>query len=199
MKRVFNINCSKGLEMFALLFMAACLLFLACPAPSQAADGNIQINYEDQLLTLKAQDADIKNILLKISDLAGIYVGFPQAIEKQITIELDKVPLAKALKKLLHGLNHAIIYSFSDKKNRAHVARVYVMQKSEGRSTGSFSSIPDRQESIIARRIQNYEKNIQSLNENLSRVDPDSPQGQRYSRQIQIYQKSLDSLRQQYP
>jgi len=195
MKMISNINCSRGGEIFALLLMAVCLLSLACPAPLQAAADNIQINYKDQLLTLKAQDADIKNILLKISDLAGIYVRFPQAIEKQITIELDKVPLAKALKKLLRGLNHAIIYSISDKKNRAHVASVYVMQKSKGVSTGSFSSINSQKESIITRRIQHYEKTIQSLNERLSKVDSNSPLGQRYTRQIQTYQKSLDSLR----
>ena len=195
MKTFFNINYSDGRKIFALLLMAAGMLSLACPTPLQAADDNIQMNYEDHLLTLKAQDADIKNILLKISDLAGIYVRFPQAIEKQITIELDKVPLAKALKKLLRGLNHAVIYSFSDKKNRARVAGVYVMQKSKGVSTGSFSSINSQRESIITRRIQHYEKTIQSLNERLSRVDPNSPLGQRYTRQIQTYQKSLDSLR----
>ena len=193
------------MKRFMLFLLATlCLLSGGLPADVQAAEGDIQMSYKDHLLTIRAQQADIKNILLRISDETGIFVRFPNDISKQISIAIVDTPLAKALKKLLRGLNHAIIYSPPNKKQAPRVDQVYVFQEAKGGSARSYArsyntsnnTSNGQQQSIVERRIQSYEKRIQFLKERLSRVDADSTQGKRYTQQIESYQKHLERLRQ---
>lgn len=187
---------------FIILLFPVLLILLAPVSAVQAAAGDIQVSYQDQLLTLKAQEVDIKTILLRISDETGVFVRFPKTIEKQVSVELTDTPLAKALKKLLRGLNHAIIYTSFKKNQGARVAQVHVFKEAKGGSARTYSSSNssssgNRGQAIVARRIENYEKRIESLNARLSRLDADSPQAKRYTRQIQSYQRTLERLREQ--
>ena len=189
----------KSRKVLAFLILAAVTTALFWPPSLRAAQGDIQISYENHLLTLKAEDADIKKILLRISDRTGIYIRVPEAIDKQVTIDLVDISLAKAFKKLLRGLNHAIIYGFLKDRNRVGVAKVYVFQKSKGGSSGmprprTYGGGSQRQ-NVTAKRIQFYEQRIQSMSERLAKIDADSPQGKRYQRQLQNYQKALERLR----
>jgi hypothetical protein len=193
----------KSRKVLAFLILAAATTALFWPPSLRAAQGDIQMSYENHLLTLKAEDADIKKILFRISDRTGIYIRVPEAIDKQVTIDLVDIPLAKAFKKILRGLNHAIIYGFLKDRNRVGVAEVYVFQKSKGGSSGrprprprprSYGGSSQRQ-NVTAKRIQFYEQRIQSMSERLAKIDADSPQGKRYQRQLQNYQEALERLR----
>lgn len=200
-----SVNLSRRhcvISFIVLLFSV--LSILLAPAPAvQAAAGDIQVSYQDQLLSIKAQEADIKAVLLRISDETGVFVRFPKSIEKQISVELTDTTLAKALKKLLRGLNHAIIYAPLKKNQGARVAQVHVFEEAKGSSARSYSSSSrpssnsNRNQDIVARRIENYEQRIESLNARLSKLDADSPQAKRYTRQIQSYQRTLERLREQ--
>ncbi|MEJ2039542.1 MAG: hypothetical protein P8X55_11495, partial [Desulfosarcinaceae bacterium] len=128
------------MKRFMLALLATfCLLSGGLPADVQADEGDIQMSYKDHLLTIRTQQADIKNILLRISDETGIFVRFPKDISKQISIALVDTPLAKALNKLLRGLNHAIIYSPPKKRQASRVDRVYVFQEAKGGSARSYA------------------------------------------------------------
>lgn len=181
----------------ALLLLLPCYLLVSMDPPKAvAAEGDIQMSYQDHLLTIKTQKADIKNILLRLSDATGVYVSFPKDIDKKVSVNLVDTPLAKALKKLLRGLNHAIIYSAFKKQQPARVAQVHVFNKSTASYTPGRPTVNPQRQNIIARRIENYEKRIQSLSERLAGVDANSAQGRRYTRQIESYKRALDRLKQ---
>jgi predicted RNase H-like nuclease (RuvC/YqgF family) len=148
------------------------------------------MEYQNNLLTLSAQKADIKNVLLKLSDKTGIYVRFPESLKKQITTKMSGVSLGEALSKILKGLNHVIIYSGS-RKNRAVVSDVFVYMKSKKSGMSRRSAAHEKQ---IAARIRSYERRLKSLNEKLSRFDENSRQGRRYLKQKRSYENIIENL-----
>lgn len=158
---------------------------------AQTFNPNIQIDYKNNLLTLSAKKADIKNVLLKLSETTGIYVRFPNSLKKQITTKMSNVSLKQALSKILKGMNHAIVYSGS-KKNRTVVSEVFVYMKPSKSIISRRSASRNRQ---IAARIRSYERRLDSLNEKLSKFDKNGRQGKRYLRQIRSYQNAIESLK----
>jgi hypothetical protein len=158
---------------------------------AQTFDPNLRIDYENKLLTLSAQQADLKNILLEISNKTGVYVRFPSSLNKQITTKMSRVSLTKALVKLLKGTNYAIIYSGSG-KNHAVVSKVFVYTKSE-RSRISGRSIS--QDNRLAARIKTYEKRIELMNKKLSHLDKNSRMAKRYVKQIRSYENIIENLK----
>ena len=158
---------------------------------AQTFDPNLHIDYQNRLLTLSAQKADVKNILLEISNKTGIYVRFPSSLKRQITTKMTHVSLRKALVKLLKGTNYAIIYSGSG-KNHAVVSKVFVYTKSE-RSRISSRSIS--QDSRLAARIKTYQKRIDLMNKKLSHLDKNSRIAKRYVKQIRSYENIIENLK----
>ena len=99
---------------------------------AQTFKQNLRIEYNKNLITISAQNADLKNVLLKLAKKTNIMVRFPDSLEKKITIKLSKHSLNEALSRILKGLDHAIIYSAS-KNNRTVVSEVivYVSRKEQ--------------------------------------------------------------------
>jgi hypothetical protein len=162
---------------------------------AQTFDPNLHIEYQNRLLTLSAQQADLKNILLEISNKTGIYVRFPSSLKKQITTKMSHVSLRKALVKLLKGTNYAIIYSGSG-KNHAVVSKVFVYTKSERPRISGRSIFQDKsQDNRIAARIKTYEKRIELMNKKLSHLDENSRIAKRYVKQIRAYEKNIENLK----
>jgi hypothetical protein len=173
-------------------------MYLTCVTSLSYAktfDPNLHIDFKDNLLTLSAQKADLKNVLLKLADITGIYVAFPSSLQKQITTKLSRVPLGEALSKILKGTNHVIVYSGSG-KNRAVVLKVFVYKTSE-ESRISERSIP--QEDFLEERIRSYENRLQLINKKLSQVDKNSRMGKRYLRQVRSYEKIIENLKKRTP
>jgi predicted RNase H-like nuclease (RuvC/YqgF family) len=158
---------------------------------AQTFNPNIQIDYTNNLLTLSAKKADLKNVLLKLSEKTGIYVRFPNSLKKQITTKMSEVSLKEALSKILKGMNHAIVYSGS-KKNRTVVSEVFVYMKPNKSILSRRSTSRNKQ---IEARIRSYERRLDSLNEKLSKFDKNGRQGKRYLRQIRSYQNVIESLK----
>jgi len=183
-----NTNRHKFIQLFIItMYLTSVISF----SDAQTFNPNIHIDYKDNLLTLSVQKADIKNVLLKLSEKTNIYVVFPNSLKKQITTKISGVSLSQALSKILKGMNHAIIYSGS-RKNRASVSKVFVYMKSK-RSGISRGSIP--REKQISARIKSYERRLESLNKKLSRLDKNSRIGKRYLRQIRSYQNVIENLK----
>jgi hypothetical protein len=72
-----------------------------------------------------ANDAYLKNVLFKLAEKSNFYIQVPVSLNKKITINKKEISLRDALRKLLKGLNHAIVYSVSSKK-QATISEVYV-------------------------------------------------------------------------
>ncbi len=158
---------------------------------AQTVNPNLHIEYQNRLLSLSAQQADLKNILLEISNKTGVYVSFPSALNKQITTKMSHVSLSKALVKILKGTNYAIIYSGSG-KNHAVVSKVFVYTTSK-RSGISGRSIS--QDNRLASRIKTYEKRIELMNKKLSHLDKNSRIAKRYVKQIRSYENIIEKLK----
>jgi type II secretory pathway component GspD/PulD (secretin) len=169
-------------------------MYLTCVtalSDAQTFTPNLRIDYKNNLLTLSAQKADLKNVLLKLADVTGIDVTFPSSLQKQITTELTNVPIGEALSKILEGTNHAIIY-FGSGKNRAVVLKVFVYNTSKS-SRISERSVP--QKDFLEKRIRSYENRITFLNKKLSGLDKNSRLGKRYLNQIRSYEQSIEKLK----
>jgi type II secretory pathway component GspD/PulD (secretin) len=158
---------------------------------AQTSNITLRIDYKNNLLTVSAQNADLKNILLKISDKTGVYVRFPSSLKKQITIRMSGLSLKETLSRLLKGINYALVYSGS-RKNRAIVSEVFVFKKLERSRISSRARVRERQ---LSHRIRYYERRLESLKKKLSKVNKNSRRGKSYLRQIRSYENSLENLK----
>jgi predicted RNase H-like nuclease (RuvC/YqgF family) len=158
---------------------------------AQASNIKFRIDYKNNLLTVSAQHADLKNILLKIADKTGVSVRFPSSLKKQITIRISGLSLEETLSRLLKGINYALVYSGSRKK-RAIVSEVFVFKKLERSRISRRTRVRERQ---LSHRIRNYESRLKSLKKKLSKVNKNTRQGKSYLRQIRSYEKTLENLK----
>ena len=158
---------------------------------AQSSNLKFRIDYKNNLLTISAQDADLKNVLLKLEDKTGIYVRFPNSLKKQITIRISGLSLKETLSRLLKGMNYAIIYSGS-RKNRAIVSEVFIFKELKKSRISSRARLRERQ---LSHRIRYYERRLESLKNKLSKVNKNSRQGKRYLRQIRSYENTLENLK----
>jgi type II secretory pathway component GspD/PulD (secretin) len=167
------------------------LTFTNCLLNAQSSDQKLRITYNNNLINISAEDADLQNVLFKIADNTNIYVRFPATLEKKITISLKKNSVRDALKTILKGLNYAIIYSGSD-KNQTFISKVFVFKKSRKSRQQRANEVR------IANRMRAYEKQIESLKKNLLKIDESSNRGKRYLRRIRIFEKRMERLQGQY-
>lgn len=178
----------KLLQLFTVIIYFTFVISLSY---AQTFKQNLLIEYKNNLLTISAQNADLKNVLLKLAKETNIMVRFPDSLEKKITIKLSKHSLNEALSRILKGLNHAIIYSAS-KKNRTIVSEVLVYNKSEI-SKISNRSKPRNQN--IARRIRLYENRLKTLNERFDDGSASRKEKKRYLKQIRVYKDVIEKLK----
>jgi hypothetical protein len=132
--------------------------------------------------------------LLKLNEKAGIFVRFPSALQKKITLKLSDVTVEKALSTILKGLNYATVYSMPIGAEKAQVSEVHIFSSYKGRARSQKSAKRIRQ---IENRIKSYEKRIRSTQQRLESVSQDSAAGKRYQRQIRNYKRTVERLKRQ--
>jgi hypothetical protein len=181
----------KKVGFLLLLISLVHLTFTNCLLNAQSSDQKLRITYNNNLINISAEDADLQNVLLKIADNTNIYVRFPATLEKKITISKKKISLRDALTTILRGLNYAIIYSGSD-KNQTFISKVFVFKKSKKSRQQRVN------EATIANRMRAYQKQFESLKKNLLTIDESSRRGKRYLRRIRILEKRMERLQGQY-
>ena len=178
----------KGCYIFAAVICGSFLIH------SNAFAQDYRISYDNGLITLFAEDADIKAILSGISEKTNIFIQFPKALKEQITIKLTKVTLRNALSRILKGQDYAIIYSTLRKPSRHPIAKVYVLPEQWGSRKPARSQPRSPQEKRIERSLNNYRKRLDSLRNRLWRVDRGSIQEKRTQRQIRSMEKTIERL-----
>jgi len=154
---------------------------------AQSSSRKIQVGYDDNLVSISAKEAYLKNVLLALADKTDINVTFPASLEKKITITINDIKLRKALERLLLGLNYAITYS-GPSVNQAEVLGVHVFKKAK---TSKIARGRDRR---ILNQINAYKKRIDSYQQRLSKVDVNSRRGKLYLKRIENYEKRIASL-----
>ena len=142
------------------------------------------------MISLSADKTDIKTILWGISKEANIFIKFPKALQKQITMKLSNVSVKNALKRLLSGQDYAIIYSASKKNNRDSISKVYVLPEKWGPKKPAGPQVRSRQSNVI----RNYNRRLDALRNRLTKVSRGSAAERRILRQIQSIEKTVDRL-----
>lgn len=173
---------------FSFFLTWACLVLLSTPGYTQSSNSKIHMDYSNSLLSLTATNADLKTILQRLSDEAGIDIKYPEDLEMQLTINLSEVSLDRAIKKILKGINHAVIYSSSEKMKKSKIARIYVFEEAQ-------STPVNPREQRTLNSIKNYERRIESLRKRLETVDENSDRGKSYQKRIKSYEDMIEKLK----
>ena len=149
-----------------------------------------QITFKNRFLSMSFRDTDIKYILSKLSKKTNTTITYPGSLKKKITIYKKEVSLRNALRSLLKGLNYIIIYS-ANNKNKSVISEVRVF------SVSKKSRLSERAETRITHRIRSYERQIEVLKNNLSKVDENSRRGKNYLNRIRRYEENIRNLENQ--
>jgi hypothetical protein len=153
-----------------------------------------RISYDNGLLTLSADKADIKTILLSISKKTNVFIQYPSKLKKQITIKLSNVSIRNALSRLLKGQDYAIIYTASKKHNNESISEVYVLPEQWGNRKPARYQPRVRRENRMERSLRNYERRLDSLRNRLTKVNQRSREGRRILGQIRSIEKTIERL-----
>jgi predicted RNase H-like nuclease (RuvC/YqgF family) len=172
---------------------------------AQTSNPNLSLIYKNNLITISAQNADLKNVLLELADKTNIMVRVPNSLKKQITIKLSGNSLDEALSRILRDMNYAIIYS-GGKNNRTVISEVLVYNKSESSEISNRLESRDRningrikktlgKNIDRSRLIKSLENRLKSLNKKLSLGSISSSQRERYLKQIRAYENEIEKLK----
>ena len=166
------------------------LLIESNPLYAQNPSSTFQLSFKNNLLTISAKNADLKNVLINLADKTNISIAYPGSLEKKVTLNKNRIPVREALQRLLKGLNYAIIYSGS-KKNKSVISDVLIFKKSKKTAQLRVN------ERRIANRISSYERQLVSLKERLSKVEAGSNRAKNYTRRINLIENNIEKLRRQ--
>ncbi len=178
------------------------IMFLLSPslAPGQDQGRELHIEYNRGLLTLSVEDVNLKHVLTAVAEETGISVWYLKDFEKPITTDFNDLPLQQGLRRILRGMNYALIYSPSTEKKREGVpSGVFVLSKQRSRSRQTFrpSARPKTPEERRAAAIKSYERRLDILEEQMAQVGMNSPRGQAIQRQIRQFERKIEKLIQQ--
>lgn len=102
---------------YGLFFLAAAFLLASLPfqVPAEEyrspSDGIQSMKYEDGRLSLEAKDASLDKVLNELARMAMLTIIADGPIEGRITVYADRLPLEKALRKILRGKDTSFVYA----------------------------------------------------------------------------------------
>ena len=192
-----------------LIFVFLVLLFTTANSPlyAESTNQNILISYKENVLSIRAKDADLKKVLFELAEETNINVRLPRSLDKKITINRSGISLSEGLEDILKHLNYVIFYS-GIKNNKPLISKVIVFPTSkisttltvgEIQSTNREEQSANREEQSTnrdeqsANKIKYYEKKMESLKKRLSKIDENSRRGKQYSRQIKRLEKLIET------
>ena len=102
---------------FGLFVVAAAFLLASLPfqVPAEEyrspADGIQSMRYEDGWLSLEAKDASLDKVLSELARMAMLTIIADGPIEGRVTVYAERLPLEKALRKILRGKDTSFVYA----------------------------------------------------------------------------------------
>ncbi len=125
-----------------LFVVAAALLLVLLPfrVPAEEyrspSDGIQLMKYEDGLLSLEAKDASLDKVLSELARMAMLTIMADGPIEDRITVYTDRLPLEKALRKILRGKDTSFVYAAKGETSPTEYdvteVRVYLAKADKG-------------------------------------------------------------------
>jgi len=180
---------------------------------AESTNPNILISYKENVLSIRAKDADLRKLLFELADETNINVRLPLSLDKKISINRSGISLSEGLEDILKHYNYVILYS-GIKNNKPLISKVIVFPNSEIsttltdgeiqqanieiQSTDKEEQSTDREEQSTDREEQSanninfYEKLLESLKKRLSKIDENSRQGKKYSKRIKRLEKLIE-------
>jgi len=184
-----------------ILFIAMILLLSPFPTPGQDQGRELVVEFNRGLLTLSVENVNLKHVLTAVAGETGMSVWYPRDLKKPITAEFNDLPLRQGLRRILRGMNYALIYSpFTTEKTRGEVlAGVYVLSKQRSRFRQAFrpSTRLKSPEERRAAAIESYRRRLDVLEQQVVRFGMDSPRGKAIQRQIRQFERKIEKLIQQ--
>ena len=171
---------------------------------AESTNPNILISYKENVLSIRANDADLKKVLFELADETNINIQLPLSLDKKITINRSGISLNEGLEDILKDLNYVILYS-GLKNNKPLITKVIVFPMSkistsltagEIQQANSEKQSTNREEQSV-NRIKFYERQIESFKKKLSRIDENSRRGKQYSKQIKRLEKLIEKYESQ--
>lgn len=142
--------------------LAACLLCLAISAVS--ASDQIEIEISGERVTVITEQADLKLVLQELAAKGGFKVWMPPQLELDpISLRIEDEPLPAALRRLLTGTNHALVF-----RDDESIGAVFVLPVGE-ESTASLPAPGDASRQLIVDSTRSGELN-EALQQMLDRV-----------------------------
>ncbi len=142
-----------------IIFISVCLI-LCFSTPATAFKGDLQLKYDNGLVSFKTGSISLVNFLGHLSDLANIQIFTTKNIADGMQeIHLDQVPLKHVLDKFLRGYNYAVIYSGGSEpgglfscENNITFRPVYANKKYASAIKGTASNIKTAHDRLLSRR-----------------------------------------------
>jgi hypothetical protein len=102
------------------------------------SDGIHSLSVERGLLSLDARDASLEKLLRELARMAMLTVVSDGPIEGKVTVYADRLPLEKALRRILRGKDTSLVYTAkaktSPKEYEVTEVRIYVAKEGSGES-----------------------------------------------------------------
>lgn len=120
----------------ALLLLAFLPLRVPAEEYRSPSDGIQLMRYEEGLLSLEAKNASLDKVLTELSRMAMITIVSDGPIEGRITVYADRLPLDKALRKILRGKDTSFVYAAEAETSPTRYAvrevRIYLAKAEQG-------------------------------------------------------------------
>jgi hypothetical protein len=110
-------------------------------APGQSErNARFILTVDENLVSLQATDASIKEVLEEIGRRMNIEVVARLPAEERMTLAFDKLPIAEAVKRFGKHVNYAVLEDGSKRPGR--VIKITIFSKREGAAPPSSASRP---------------------------------------------------------
>ncbi len=151
-----------GLFVVAAAFLLASLPFQV-PAEEyrSPSDGIQSMKYEDGRLSLEAKDASLDKVLSELARMAMLTIIADGPLEGRITVYADRLPLEKALRKILRGKDTSFVYAAkaetSPTEYEVMEVRIYLAKADKGEArrysyTQKRASSPPKSRAEVSRK-----------------------------------------------
>lgn len=154
----------------------------------QPLSENLEMAWKNRRLQIKAENADLKQVLSRLAHTAHISIHYPASLQKKITLERSRISLEQALERLLKGTSYVVVYSGPNAKD-ARVNEVLVME-----TAGNRRKPGGPVENHLKKQIQSYLRQINALRLRLSKIDGNSNQGRQIQRNISRLEKTIQRI-----
>ncbi len=134
-------------------FFTVLFYIVSLPSPSSSAtalhaeQNNLEVlqNNETGLISVRAKDVSLNNVMQKISQVTGLTVRATNAsiLDEAVEINLKSLPLKEIIDRLLQGVNSVFFYSskaLTGKDETPALTKVMLLSRKEALPTGAITN-----------------------------------------------------------